>query len=74
MKTPLTGILPVAPTPFHADGAIGDHVACRTGGAGDDHGKYRLRTVGNSQQGPAEWAQVAQWLFSTPQGGYRARE
>ncbi len=22
MKTPLTGILPVAPTPFHADGAI----------------------------------------------------
>ncbi|WP_380058267.1 dihydrodipicolinate synthase family protein [Falsihalocynthiibacter sp. SS001] len=25
MKTPLTGILPVAPTPFHADGRVDEH-------------------------------------------------
>ena len=29
MKTPLTGILPVAPTPFHADGSIDPDGMCR---------------------------------------------
>ncbi|SLN36549.1 L-2-keto-3-deoxyarabonate dehydratase [Pseudoruegeria aquimaris] len=29
MKTPLTGILPVAPTPFHADGSIDPEGMCR---------------------------------------------
>ena len=29
MKQPLTGILPVAPTPFHADGRVDDEGMCR---------------------------------------------